>query len=161
MGMSQLKIRKPENEWPSFLLTVGNTKQTSKQASERASKHASKKAREHARKLALLPSRTGFGRGRADMDSESIAQRDAATPVAPSKLATGACTGPPPDLWVTSPIFRSQDIYLGLDSPFCSTIVLSKNRPFSLRFRWFSRKTDPWKECNKKILESSDSSQTI
>ena len=30
--------------------------------------------------------------------------------------------------------------------PFVSTIVLSKNRPFSLGFRRFSRKKDPWKE---------------
>ena len=38
---------------------------------------------------------------------------------------------------------------LGLDSPFCSIIVLSKKRPFSLGFRRFSRKKDPWKEWGR------------
>ena len=33
-----------------------------------------------------------------------------------------------------------------LDSPFCSTIVLLKNLMFPLRFWWFPKKKDPWKE---------------
>ena len=36
-------------------------------------------------------------------------------------------------------------VFLGVDSPFFSTIVQSKNRPVSLGFRRFRRK-DPWKE---------------
>ena len=42
---------------------------------------------------------------------------------------------------------------LGVDFPFFSTIVLSKNQPFSLGFRRFSRKIriDPWKEWKWKV----------
>ena len=36
-------------------------------------------------------------------------------------------------------------ILLGVNSPFCSAIVLVKNRsPFPQGFWWFSRKKDPW-----------------
>ena len=37
-------------------------------------------------------------------------------------------------------------IFLGVDSPFFSTIVLFNKQPISLGFRRFSRKKDPWKE---------------
>ena len=40
-------------------------------------------------------------------------------------------------------------VILGVDSPVISTIGLFKNQPFSLRFRRFSRKKDPWKEWGR------------
>ena len=44
---------------------------------------------------------------------------------------------------------RMMPLFLGVDAPFFSTIVISKNRLFSLRFRRFSRKKDPWKEWGR------------
>ena len=42
-------------------------------------------------------------------------------------------------------------IFLGVDSPFFSTIVLFKTLHFPLHFLRFSRKKDPWKEWKWKV----------
>ena len=44
------------------------------------------------------------------------------------------------------PPWNGKPFVLGVDSPFCSTIVLFKNQLFPLGFCWFSEKKDPWKE---------------
>ena len=42
-------------------------------------------------------------------------------------------------------------VVLGVDSPFCSTIVLFKNQLFFQGFGWFYRKKDARKEWKRKV----------
>ena len=44
---------------------------------------------------------------------------------------------------------QATDLVLGADSPFFSTIIIFNNQPFSVGFRRFSRKKDPWKEWGR------------
>ena len=56
-----------------------------------------------------------------------------------------ACTVEKPRIGTGSSLNGPEPIVLGVDSPFCSTIVLFKHQLFSLDFFRFSKKKDPWK----------------